>query len=197
MTKRSSRGAVDEAAEPTLRIKRVYEPKTRGDGRRFLVERLWPRGVPKEALAGVTWLKDVAPSTALRIWFSHRVERWAEFRRRYREELQGEPDAWAPLVAAAKRGTVTLLYSARDRDHNAAVVLRDFLARRAGGRTAPDRRAPPARSAASVARHARSTRARRVDDAGDEREVALDRALADTFPASDPIASPVPSTLVR
>jgi uncharacterized protein YeaO (DUF488 family) len=131
MSTRSSRRAVDEAAaEPTIQIKRVYEPRTRGDGRRFLVERLWPRGVPKEALAGVTWLKDVAPSTELRTWFSHRVDRWSEFRRRYQKELQAEPEAWAPLVGATKRGTVTLLYSARDRDHNAAVVLRDFVARR-------------------------------------------------------------------
>jgi uncharacterized protein YeaO (DUF488 family) len=168
MSKRSSRRAGAAAADPTIRIKRVYEPKARGDGRRFLVERLWPRGVAKEALAGVAWLKDVAPSTELRIWFSHRVERWPEFRRRYRQELRGEPDAWAPLVAAAKRGPVTLLYGARDRDHNGAVVLRDFLARRGGSpRTATARPAPKrVRPRAAAVERRRAGRRRRDPSLG-------------------------------
>ena len=122
-----------------LKIKRTYEPAARGDGRRILVERLWPRGMTKEALAGVTWMKEVAPSTELRQWFNHRVERWREFRRRYRSELDANPDAWQPILDAESRRTVTLLYSAHDVLHNGAVVLCEFLteraARRASGRS--------------------------------------------------------------
>jgi uncharacterized protein YeaO (DUF488 family) len=110
-----------------IRIKRAYEPAQRTDGRRFLVERLWPRGMKKEALALDAWLKDVAPSTELRKWFAHRVERWEEFQRRYREELSAHPEAWQPIVQAAARGPVTLLYSAHDTEHNGALVLRDYL----------------------------------------------------------------------
>jgi uncharacterized protein YeaO (DUF488 family) len=115
-----------------LQIKRAYEPAARTDGRRILVERLWPRGMKKDALALDDWLKDVAPSSELRRWFGHRVERWAEFRRRYRKELDARPTAWERLRRAARRGRVTLLYSARDTEHNSAVVLRDYLARRRG-----------------------------------------------------------------
>lgn len=110
-----------------IRIKRTYDRPARGDGKRILVERLWPRGVKKEALFADAWLKDVAPSTQLRKWFDHRVERWEEFRRRYREELKANPDAWEPLLDKGQRGTVTLLYSAHDTLHNGAVVLRDYL----------------------------------------------------------------------
>ena len=109
-------------------IKRTYEPPARSDGRRILVERLWPRGMKKEAVAADAWMKDVAPSAQLRKWFGHRIERWEEFRRRYRAELGANPGAWRPIVDAAKRGRVTLLYSAHDTDHNGAVVLRDYLA---------------------------------------------------------------------
>jgi uncharacterized protein YeaO (DUF488 family) len=112
-----------------IRIKRADEPVERGDGQRILVERLWPRGMKKEALEADRWSKEVAPSTELRQWFAHRVERWEEFRRRYQEELKANRAAWEPILAASKRGTVTLLYSAHDTDHNSAVVLRDFLAR--------------------------------------------------------------------
>ncbi len=117
-----------------IRIKRTYEPRARGDGRRVLVERLWPRGMKKEALAADAWMKDVAPSTELRKWFDHRVERWEEFRRRYRKELNTNPGAWEPILDAAGRGTVTLLYSAHDTLHNGAVVLRDYLLERKVGR---------------------------------------------------------------
>ena len=113
-----------------IRIKRTYDAPARGDGRRILVERLWPRGMKKEALAADAWLKDVAPSTELRKWFGHRVERWEEFRRRYRKELAANPSAWTPILDAGKSRNVTLLYSAHDVQHNGAVVLRDYLATR-------------------------------------------------------------------
>ncbi len=124
-----------------LRIKRTYDPPARGDGRRILVERLWPRGMTKEALAADAWMKEVAPSTELRKWFDHRVERWEEFRHRYREELKANPSAWEPLLDAERRRVVTLLYSAHDILHNGAVVLRDYLV---GRRPGPFRRSKPA-----------------------------------------------------
>lgn len=112
-----------------LKIKRVYEPKDEDDGQHVLVDRIWPRGVRKGALGDTIWLKDLAPSTALRQWFGHRPERWAEFRKRYWAELDRSPEAVATLRALLKRGRVTLLYSARDAEHNQAVALRDYLAR--------------------------------------------------------------------
>ncbi len=110
-----------------LHIKRAYEPAAPEDGERFLVDRLWPRGVRKEALRPTGWLKEVAPSDALRRWFGHDPERWVEFRRRYREELKSQRTALLPLRDALKRGPVTLVYSAHDEAHNQAVVLREFL----------------------------------------------------------------------
>jgi uncharacterized protein YeaO (DUF488 family) len=89
----------------------------------------------KEALEMEAWLKDVAPSTTLRKWFDHRADRWTEFKRRYRRELGANRDAWMPIVPASRRGAVTLLYSAHDVEHNAAVVLRDYLGKRPGART--------------------------------------------------------------
>lgn len=88
----------------------------------------------KEALAADAWMKDVAPSTELRKWFDHRVERWDEFRRRYRRELSANPGSWKSLLDAGSRGTVTLLYSARDTRHNGAVVLAEYLSERSAGR---------------------------------------------------------------
>jgi uncharacterized protein YeaO (DUF488 family) len=119
--------------DPMLRIKRVYEPPAREDGRRMLVERLWPRGMKKEALAADAWMKEVAPSGELRRWFAHEVDRWEEFRRKYRKELDANPSAWAPLVDLERHGNVTLLYSAHDPLHNGAVVLRDYLMERSAG----------------------------------------------------------------
>lgn len=113
----------------TIRLKRAYEPAEPGDGRRFLVDRLWPRGVRKEALPLDAWLKDVAPSPALRTWFAHDPARWEEFRRRYLAELRANDAALAPIRAAARRGTVTLVYSTRDPERNSAAILRDHLAR--------------------------------------------------------------------
>src|SRR4029079_1748475 len=101
-----------------IRIKRTYDPPARGDGRRILVERLWPRGMRKEALAADAWMKEVAPSPELRKWFYHRVERWEEFQRRYQNELDANPDGWKPILDASSSGTVTLLYSAHDTLHN-------------------------------------------------------------------------------
>jgi uncharacterized protein YeaO (DUF488 family) len=110
-----------------IQLKRVYEPHAATDGTRILIERLWPRGIAKVALEMDAWLKDAAPSTELRRWFNHDPERWAEFKRRYHSELKAHPEAWAPLITKARRGRVTLLYSAHDAEHNNAVVLRDFL----------------------------------------------------------------------
>jgi uncharacterized protein YeaO (DUF488 family) len=133
-----------------IRLKRTYEPPARGDGRRILVERLWPRGQTKAAVAADAWLKDVAPSPELRKSFNHQVERWEEFRRSYRAELRANRAAWEPILEASARGTVTLLYSAHDAVHNSAVVLRDFLAEQAAPRPAK-KRAHRARSAAGHA----------------------------------------------
>ena len=129
-----------------IRIKRTYEPPVRGDGRRILVERLWPRGMKKESLQADAWIKEVAPSTELRKWFDHRVERWEKFRQRYRDELDANPGAWEPILDKAGRGTVTLLYSAHDTVHNGAVVLCEYLMERVAGRSSPTvrRRARPA-----------------------------------------------------
>lgn len=118
-----------------IRIKRTYEPAERTDGRRVLVERLWPRGVKKEALQMDEWCKDVAPSTALRQWFGHKPERWPEFRRRYEREMNANEAAWSPILEAARKGAVTLLYSAHDVEHNSAVVLRDYLTRKLAHRS--------------------------------------------------------------
>lgn len=117
-----------------IRIKRTYEPRARADGRRILVERLWPRGMKKEALQVYAWMKEVAPSTQLRKWFGHRPERWDEFRRRYKKELRANADAWSSILDASNRGTVTLLYSAHDIEHNGAVVLREYLVERSRDR---------------------------------------------------------------
>lgn len=110
-----------------LQIKRAYESADSADGERYLVDRLWPRGVKKEDLALTAWLKEVAPSNDLRQWFGHDPERWTEFRRRYLAELQANPQVLQPLRAALQRGPVTLVYSAHDEAHNQAVVLREFL----------------------------------------------------------------------
>ena len=110
-----------------IRLKRVYEPARPADGKRFLVERLWPRGIKKEALRLDAWLPEVAPTPALRKWFHHDPARWAEFQERYRAELDARPDTWAVLLDAARKDTVTLLFSARDVEHNNAVALKLYL----------------------------------------------------------------------
>ena len=110
-----------------IKLKRVYDKRTSTDGVRYLVERLWPRGITKTSLRLDGWLKDAAPSTELRKWFSHDPEKWREFRRRYRRELDSRPDAWQPIVTAARRGPVTLVYSSHDTEHNNAVALQQYL----------------------------------------------------------------------
>lgn len=110
-----------------IQIKRAYERASKDDGQRILVERLWPRGVKKEALRLDRWIKDIAPSTALRQWFQHDPAKWGEFRRRYFRELEQHADVWQPLLALMRRGRVTLVYSAHDTEHNNAVALEEFL----------------------------------------------------------------------
>jgi len=110
-----------------LKTKRVYESAMKSDGVRFLVERLWPRGIKKEELKMKAWLKGVAPSPELRKWFAHDPDKWAEFKKRYRAELKSNPDAWKPILEAAEQRDVTLLYSARDTEHNSALLLKAFL----------------------------------------------------------------------
>jgi len=110
-----------------LALKRAYEKAGPEDGTRFLVERLWPRGIKKSDLRMDAWLKDVAPSDALRRWFAHDPSKWPEFRRRYFAELDGHPEAWEQIRNTARRGRVTLIYSARDTEHNNAVALQEYL----------------------------------------------------------------------
>ena len=110
-----------------VQIKRVYEKPSPDDGQRFLVDRVWPRGIRKEALADAIWLREVAPSTELRKRFCHDADRWPEFQAGYRSELKKNRAALAPLLSAIKKGNVTLLYSARDTEMNQAVVLKKFL----------------------------------------------------------------------
>ena len=110
-----------------ISLARVYDREPHKPGSVFLVERLWPRGVRKDALELDGWLRDVAPSHELRKWFSHDPARWEEFRRRYFAELDGHPQSWQPLVHSAESGDVTLLYSSHDQEHNNAVALREYL----------------------------------------------------------------------
>lgn len=119
-----------------IQLKRAYDAAAKSDGARYLVERLWPRGVKKDSLQVEAWLKDVAPSTGLRQWFSHDPAKWPEFRRRYFEELKANPQAWQPLLAAARRGRLTLVYSSHDTEHNNAVALKEFLEQHRGKKAA-------------------------------------------------------------
>lgn len=113
-----------------VRLKRAYEHPAPGDGKRILVDRLWPRGVKKESAAIDQWAKGLAPSTELRKWFGHDPARWPEFRRRYIAELRQHYQQISELRRLVRRGTITLVYSAHDELHNDAIVLRDVLVRR-------------------------------------------------------------------
>jgi uncharacterized protein YeaO (DUF488 family) len=112
-----------------VRLKRAYEPATPADGYRVLIDRLWPRGVSRERAKLDRWEKDLAPSSELRHWFGHDPSRFEEFRRRYIEELSGQRARLTALRRLARDGTLTLVYSAHDTDHNDAVVLADVLRR--------------------------------------------------------------------
>jgi uncharacterized protein YeaO (DUF488 family) len=127
--------AEDRTTDPmkkatTIKVKRVYAPPSGEDGVRVLVDRLWPRGLPKARAAVDLWLKDIGPSLALRKWFNRDPSRWAEFKQRYGEELDAlgqRSPAVAALTAAARSGRVTLLFGARDEQHNTAVALQHYL----------------------------------------------------------------------
>lgn len=115
-----------------IQLKRVYQKPSRKDGLRILVDRLWPRGLTKERAAVDVWLKDVAPSTELRKWFGHDPARWEQFQARYRKELGEKKDALQSLKAMTEEHDVTLVYGARDEEHNEAVVLKAILEGRKG-----------------------------------------------------------------
>ncbi|MBX5494481.1 MAG: DUF488 family protein [Bryobacteraceae bacterium] len=110
-----------------IHLHRIYDQGVIPKGQCFLVERLWPRGIRKEDLKLDGWLKEAAPSTELRRWFSHDPAKWAEFKKRYFAELDSRPEAWAPLVSAASRGPVVFLYSSKDTEHNNAVALKAYV----------------------------------------------------------------------
>ena len=126
-TLRDGLAGESERRTKMIQLKRVYDKAAPEDGKRFLVERLWPRGIKKSALRIDAWLKEVGPSTSLRKWFGHDPERWAEFRRRYFHELEKNAEACKPIKRAAERGRVTLVYSSHDTERNNAVALREFL----------------------------------------------------------------------
>jgi uncharacterized protein YeaO (DUF488 family) len=113
----------------TIDLKRVYDPPTNSDGRRILVDRIWPRGIAKADLQIDAWLKDLAPSTELRKWFGHDPAKWDEFRKRYAGELEQRSETLEKLVEKARAGHVTLVFSAKDTEHNNAVALKEHLER--------------------------------------------------------------------
>ncbi len=114
-----------------IRVKRIYEPSEPADGYRLLVDRLWPRGVSRESASLDAWMREVAPSSELRRWFGHDASRWQEFKRRYAVELGTRQDLVAEILSLARDRPVTLLYSARDPEHNQAVALAEYLAAKA------------------------------------------------------------------
>ncbi len=113
--------------KPQIRLKRVYQPPSKEDGFRILVDRIWPRGLTKDRADVHLWLKEAAPSAELRKWFGHEVSRWKEFKRKYTAELKQNPEAISQLRQHLKDGQVTLLFGAGDEEHNQAVVLKEFL----------------------------------------------------------------------
>lgn len=125
----ASRGKHGAGARRMARLKRVYEPADSADGLRVLVDRLWPRGLRKDKAQIDLWLKDLAPSTELRRWFGHDPARWAEFRRKYITELRQRTDLLHMIENALRKSPVTLLFAARDVEHNEAVVLKDRIGR--------------------------------------------------------------------
>lgn len=112
-----------------INIVHLYENKGPFEGESYLVDRLWPRGVKKEDLHITSWIKEIAPTTELRKWFNHEVEKWDDFVKRYTQELDNNQEALKPLIEAAQKGDVTLLYGAKEREHNNAVVLKAYIER--------------------------------------------------------------------
>lgn len=112
--------------------KRVYESREADGSARFLVDRIWPRGLTKDDLHLDAWIRDVGPSDELRRWFGHDRAKWEEFRRRYFAELDAAPEAWRPILEAAREGDVTLLFGARDQEHNNAAALKEYLEEKLG-----------------------------------------------------------------
>ena len=133
-----------------VQLKRVYDPVSRADGARLLVERLWPRGISKERLHLTSWLKEAGPSTELRQWFNHDPLKWSQFRTRYFRELDSRPESWQPILTAGRRGMVTLVYSSHDEEHNNAVALKEYLQAK--------RRRPSPRRRSATANRARADR---------------------------------------
>lgn len=129
--------AEKKGAIEMIQIKRVYDPPAPDDGIRYLIDRIWPRGVRKEDLQVDEWLKEVAPSTGLRKWFGHEPEKWPEFQNRYETELEENPEAWRPIFEAARQGNVTLLYAARNQEHNNAVALKRYIDRKLAEHNTP------------------------------------------------------------
>lgn len=110
-----------------IKIKRIYEKAEDKDGFRILIDRLWPRGLSKEKARIDEWLRDIAPSNELRRWFHHDLSRWEAFKKRYREELKGKNTISERIIKVAKKGNVTLTYAAKDKEHNNAIILKEFL----------------------------------------------------------------------
>lgn len=110
-----------------ISIERAYSKQPSKEGKRFLVDRIWPRGIKKEQLDLDGWLKEVAPTNQLRRWFGHDPEKWEAFQQRYHKELDAHPEAWQPLLEEARQGDVILIYGARDTEHNQAVALKAYL----------------------------------------------------------------------
>lgn len=126
-----------------IQLKRVYEEAKAKDGKRLLIERLWPRGMKKSTLKLDAWIKEAGPSSGLRRWFSHDPAKWNEFRHRYFAELGSKRAVWEPILKAASQGQVTLLYSSHDEEHNNAVALKEYLdskIAKANRKTAPVRK---------------------------------------------------------
>jgi len=117
-----------------IKLKRIYDKETPSAGHRFLIDRLWPRGIKKTDLQCDAWIRDVAPSTELRAWYHHEPDKWEEFRKRYFSELEAKPESWQPILEAAQKETVTLLYSSREIEHNNATALKEYLEMKTPGK---------------------------------------------------------------
>jgi uncharacterized protein YeaO (DUF488 family) len=116
-----------KGGNPMLKVKRVYEPPSREDGKRILIDRLWPRGLKKEEARVDEWLRDLAPSTELRKWYGHDPAKWTEFKKRYKKELDKQSDLLERIKTAARKGTVTLVFAAKDSEHCNAAALKEML----------------------------------------------------------------------